>query len=88
MKPLLSDEDIKAIRNANLSETVPIFEVRDRYEAARKQDQERIAELVRRLVDQANLCEFKDAIGHDLRSNAAYLDIAAILPAPPQQPRP
>lgn len=50
MKPILSDENV--IRNSKFSETVPIFEVRDRYEAARKQDAERIADLeaVRPLV--------------------------------------
>ena len=33
--PLVTDEQIKAIRNAKFSETVPIFEVRDIYEADR-----------------------------------------------------
>lgn len=57
LPPLVSDEDVKRIRNAKFSESVPIFEVRDLYEA----DRLKTREVVQALVDKAHhssKCEY------------------------------
>ncbi len=46
LAPLVSDEDVKRIRNAKFSESVPIFEVRDLYEADRLKTREVVQALV------------------------------------------
>lgn len=96
---LLSDERLIELANSGAKRDDPSLKhcsaicrytgsivARDLYEAERTKLLDLIrqgVEAVERLKQQVELCEFRDPLGHDLRMNAAYLDLITLnLPKP------